>query len=1279
MISDTIWNSIIVSDTNFQLNNLSPLTQYQLKLRSKCNDTSYSFYTELFPFTTNCDPIVNLPIVEDFESTNSGEIPTCYSILTSGNAQIFVVSYLLENTKTLHLEKYDQSELCFAILPKISAPISNKRIMLKYYPTSTSNIKIGYMTNISQSNSFVELFSCSLIANSLTNNWYHFDIPNIIALNGNERLAIQILNTTSNCYIDSIIICNSPTCEIPVNVNTSNITPISITLSCSQGAIGIAQSYNMRYKILGNSEWDSIMQISVPYSLNQLLEHTTYEFQLQTNCSNNDQSEWTTSYTFTTTCFPIFHLPWEENFNSYNSQMDIPPCWMKSDIFMTNISLLNYQNSSLGQHFFDNNDTFQPYVILPQFDNSVSLSNLLIEYDLFVEEGYSEIEVGFVTNPNDMSTFFPISSDTSHFKNRFHHIVVVSENYTGPARYIAFRTGDSESGNYIIDNIKISNLPQCIPPSNLFVTYNDNGNITLTWTENGNTTNWQIEYGPEGFAHGNGSIISTNTNPHIINNLTYGQTYDFYVRSVCQNETSDWSEKFSMIPGEIMFNKQIDSLITCNRILMSDGGISGPRFDHINDNIVLFPSTSGDLIKISGIFIPTNNNILTYNELHIHDGNSVLSPLVLTLTDSASIIPPIISTFGALTIEYNSNHTSYNAFFKLEIECVEGPECIRPINLQPIEIDSNSITLSWTDLSISTSYQIQYGSVGFTLGTGSSTFSTTNPAQINNLNSNTYYDFYVRSICNNSDTSAWSNKFTIGTTCNTPIDLPHFENFDSLNILPSCWTTFYSVDNFHIIQDGTHPVCTPHSGANMLYYNSYDIPRNNYVVLSSPPLNLIGFPVKVSYWYYRSEYGYNSPEGITIYVNSNRSLIGADSILFTPRSASTTHWEYITCTIPANLIGTYYILMKSYCDYGVNQYVDDINFEYVYPPCNPPTNFHATFIGTTTADLSWTPANNDTIWYIVYNSVNTNSDTTIKVTGNPTVHLTGLTHNHLYNFRIYAECYPDVYSYNSYTSFRTYEIICIRVSNVQILNDSITDHSAWVTWTPGGNEIGWILKYKRRYFPTWTETPVLYTNSYHITGLMSNYFYVVCVQAICPTNVSLVSPNYSFCTAGGDTYTIQAQANGPGTITPSGTITAYPGSSQTFQIDPDPGASISMINIDNIPLSDIDSTYTFTNILANHQISVDFILSINDFEQDQKIKIFPNPTSSVFNIQTDSDLIESKINSVSLYNMTGLKILEKNVDSNETQVDLSSYANGIYCCFITLNNTIIVKKIVLNK
>jgi hypothetical protein len=74
------------------------------------------------------------------------------------------------------------------------------------------------------------------------------------------------------------------------------------------------------------------------------------------------------------------------------------------------------------------------------------------------------------------------------------------------------------------------------------------------------------------------------------------------------------------------------------------------------------------------------------------------------------------------------------------------------------------------------------------------------------------------------------------------------------------------------------------------------------------------------------------------------------------------------------------------------------------------------------------------------------------------------------------------------------------------------------------------------------------------------------------------------------TFTITASAGSNGSISPSGTVTVNQGANQSFTITPNSGFNISSVTVDGASQGAI-TTYTFSNVTANHTISATFASS----------------------------------------------------------------------------------------
>lgn len=74
-------------------------------------------------------------------------------------------------------------------------------------------------------------------------------------------------------------------------------------------------------------------------------------------------------------------------------------------------------------------------------------------------------------------------------------------------------------------------------------------------------------------------------------------------------------------------------------------------------------------------------------------------------------------------------------------------------------------------------------------------------------------------------------------------------------------------------------------------------------------------------------------------------------------------------------------------------------------------------------------------------------------------------------------------------------------------------------------------------------------------------------------------------------FTIEATVSGSGSINPGGTISVAAGSNQTITFTPDSGYYVSSVVVDGQSVSWTGNSYTFTNVTANHTITVTFAKS----------------------------------------------------------------------------------------
>ena len=112
--------------------------------------------------------------------------------------------------------------------------------------------------------------------------------------------------------------------------------------------------------------------------------------------------------------------------------------------------------------------------------------------------------------------------------------------------------------------------------------------------------------------------------------------------------------------------------------------------------------------------------------------------------------------------------------------------CAAPSALTATNITATSADLGWTDIAAAGLSNVEYGTGGFVLGSGTQISGTTNnPESITGLTPTTAYEFYVQSDCG-SGQSVWAGPFSFTTLCAviTPNYLQAFATF----VPDACWS-----------------------------------------------------------------------------------------------------------------------------------------------------------------------------------------------------------------------------------------------------------------------------------------------------------------------------------------------------------------------------------------------------------------------------------------------------------------------------------------------------------
>ena len=1050
------------TDTTVTLSGLTPNTRYRFSLQAVCGENTSSWiYIE---FQTSCSVLStsDLPLTEGFETWPGNDV-TNYNCFLKGNNNNTTTpsisqSYYKEGYKSMYLSATSSSS-AWLILPQFSTPIDSMQLSFWAMKTTTYDypIVVGVIPDILNPEDYdtIATMQCSG-----AETWEEFVLP-LTNYNGRSgRLAIISPDgVSSQNYIDNVRLEVIPTCLRPLDLTAIATGYDSGKISwTSTGATTFVIEYDTAGFTLGTGIQDVVYADSI--DLLYLVPNYTYDVYVRSYCSDTDLSSWVGPARFHTLCEPLSEseLPFTETFDSWGDNGN-DPCFTltASDESYAPEFYEDWYNNAYVR-FYDYEDVAS-WMALPAFEQS--LNTLQITFDMTTYDPESPIVLGAMSNPNDRSTFDSITTIYYTGNDEWENISIPLSSYQGNGTHITFLSPFGTSAwSTGIDNIVVEPIPACPNPRNLAARAIDHQSAVVSW-QNMSTGSMVVEYGPMGFALGQGTQLPTNADSIVITGLNALTMYSAYIRSICGEDSSQWigPVSFRTTQGtsctiDVTTNAYVENFNFYtdiangsyrpnsypNHELPSCWSILNMSQDPNDQPKVFITSFSSYAVDGNCLFLTSHpsksvymalpqftSNIealrlsFTYRNEGTSEENGTLSLGIMSNpNDTATFC--LLETFAKTTSKTTIEHifaddtitgTGYyiafrysggtsNTYYYFSIDNVVvdlAPSCRKPENLSASNVTSNSAQLDWTERGNATSWIVEYGPIGFTAGTGTTVVANAKPYTLQGLNSSSEYEFYVRALCGAGDTSEHSARNRFTTSCDVITTLPWTANLDGtwVNDSPLCWNTLDSNNSLYYWTYNSDA----RTGSKALFfdgnYTSTFTDNNDWMI--TPEMQLTGNE-ELRFW--AKAYGASYPANFRIYACNN------DSETFVPISdviniTSDQYTEHIInlSSLTGN-VRLAFVVKDVYC---YELYIDDITVM-ERPLCSAPTEVAAANISSSQADLSWT--GNADVYDIAYgphgfslDSVNTYELTNASETN---ITLTGLTANTLYDVYVMAHC-----------------------------------------------------------------------------------------------------------------------------------------------------------------------------------------------------------------------------------------------------------------------------------
>ena len=880
--------TVVAANTNpFTLTGLTHSTRYDVYVRAACGFDTSEYAMTPGTFQTACDVVTTLPWTanldghfDEFYHTNTyNAAPTCWELINRGETSSWRYSESSSDVRTGRRALYFYGSAYastvnddWLITPELQLSGDEQiTFWMRNVSASTSsdyaaNMKLYYYVvnpNIDTLNtaSFIQIGDSIRKSGVGADEWDEYIIP-LTGVSGNVRLAFVVNSSSYTFCVDDIVVEDIPSCPRPNDVVFSNIQESQVDVAWT----GTGDTYTVAYGVSGFSISDASAYQTTTANTNSvtltgMLSNTNYDVYVAANCSNpTATSQWSNVKTVRTAC-GITAVPFSENFNSYTTDVatssgapstypnhQMPTCWNFLNMSENYPRMYISRNSGYPVDgnclFFQSSNTIPAYAILPRMN--ASIDSLMIEFT-FRNEGTSAADgilaLGVMTNPADASSFVELESypRTSTHRTITHSFWV--DSISGTNYYIAFRYGGGSTSNYYmaIDNISVRYAPTCRVSEGLVASNVTSNSATLSWN-NGSGDSYLVAYSANGDFNPDTctAVLSATTTTVNISGLQSFTNYYYAVRTVCNGDSSDWSEKANFRTAldcgtntyeevEITTGTSSNStlpfyasanyypkaktwqIVTAQELEMEgmySGNIYSVGFQYdggtpIAPNVrVYLANTTLNTMATADTLGPNQMtlvyegpasfsnestwSVIDFNTPFAYSGGNVMLAVERTtnLTSSGSFkYDGGVSGVNRSVYKYDGSWSSsiYASSYRNNLSfvgCTTIPPCPRPSNIAISNIQPTQVDVAWT--SNGTNFVVAYGPHGFSMDSTNAyqlAYSNTTNITLTGLNEGIRYDVYVRAICSATDTSAWSYLNTFVTTCSS-VSVPYSEDFN---------------------------------------------------------------------------------------------------------------------------------------------------------------------------------------------------------------------------------------------------------------------------------------------------------------------------------------------------------------------------------------------------------------------------------------------------------------------------------------------------------------------
>ena len=1231
------------------------------------------------------------PFSQDFEEVAVGQLPYCWSYWNT------YTSYQSSNAAQVSslTARSGQHSLRFKIGGYVNLPVLNS------YPIQDMELRLWVSTaNITVQSIYSVTISVGVMSNGTfqthpTNTrifdhqmepgefvlcTFHFDWVEEDA----NQIVIYVNNMLDDCFIDDVELIYEP-CSNPQNLTVDNSLPGQAMLTWDAGVLGSAVNYLVTLENMDNYSWQQLTTTNTYFELDNLEEQTLYRVSLSANCGPF-QSTYPDTITFLTQCINPTAMTVDRDPHSVNAvpldlwssltysqqlylreELDTVPRKISAIAFKyiaapascrASVYLAHVTDSFLFSHFIQASDSVDFKLVLrrtidwyedPDNEWFVLQLDSTFEYDGVRNLLLVCYAHGVYTN--QYGPFF-----VAHPTSQQLYALCYNSNYGGwlnplhpgaPNHYSTYRS-----------NVRFIYCDEntCVPPAQFYVNEVDCKSVELSWMSGDSA--WEVAY--RAVDDSIWTLKPVYTTAYLLDSLQPNTNYLVKVRTNCGDTVSSWSEVRSFrttcvietLPYRQTFDDEAEDidgslyLFCWNRMAGPSGGLpyitsQQNNFDEYYSSpyALYFPQGSlqalavlppvADTINIADLRLSfmwkTIWGVSQYYEIG----------LMTDAADPGTFVPidTVRWTTGTSTPSYyfcdfadyqgearyiairGTNQASFSPYnYVDDVELDYNYYCPRAVIRNIDLVTATTARVQWDCDTSAHQWVLEYGPVGFAPGTGQVQFADSNPFVLTGLTPDTQYDVYVRSICDDGDTGRYWRSETFTTEICDAEDRCKIILSAGIST-SSYWPNTY-MGKVDVVCDGTVlQEFTMVSG----YTEEIELCDDKDIVLL---------------WR-------ENEQGTT----ADLAVLDADldTLAFYPNCNHNTVGDTIYAT----------------------------HLDCFHSGCPQPYDFYFNVLDQSSVDVIWNPGGSETAWTLRYRQLHSQEWTEVSTTAF-LLHLDSLIQNTWYEVWLRAECADTLSSLWYKGMFRTNP--CPNSCDLIFdLRDSWGD--GW-----NGSLLDVVINNTVAYQLTVEDT----FNTFNLSLCLADEMRLVwhkggydneCSVVVLSTDGDTLYNRAGFAAAFENQtiftdscyifHTITSYSGEGGAINPEGVFQVMSGQNILFTIVPDSGYIISNVIVDGESVG-LDPDLELLSVTEDHTVYAEFEQDGNGIDEHSlSLMAYPSPATHTVTVVWESGIKVSALEVIDIYGHIVRVISSASKPSQQTRIDVSDLASGVY--FIRVN------------